>query len=160
MPAKKHVGKRAKSILRNSKFFLFRLKGRIQRVVYGAPKEVPKILRDVRQREPKDKIQERDWSKNKLGPAFLKKPESMRLGKFFSSDEEASSPERYRMHKMLQQKIRHLIGARPFREHAFVCMRGESGAFYLRLRGISSDKPVFIRVDKPEIARAIEFLFK
>ncbi len=160
MPAKKAVGKSVPALLRNSKFFLFRLKGAFQRAVSGIPKEPPKILMERRRRGSLDRIQERDWSKNKLGPAFLKKPEPMQMAKFYASSEASGTPEAYKMHKLLEQKIRRLIKARPFREYGLVFLRGESGAFYLRLRGLSSDRPVFIRVDKPEIARAIGFLFK
>jgi hypothetical protein len=126
----------------------------------SAKRTIPKILIDRRPLDYSDRISKRDWSRNPLGPAFLKKPENMRMGRFHSSGEEGS-PAEYKMHKLLEQKIRVLIKARPFGEYGLVFYKGESGAFYIRLRSISSnEKPVYIRVDKPSIARAIGFLFK
>lgn len=121
--------------------------------------KVPKILIDKRKPGYADDIQKRGWGRNKLGQAFVKKPEQMRLSKFYSSGEMGSTEE-YKTHKLLEQKILHLLKARQIRPYGLTFYKGNSGAFYVRLKGISSDKSVYIRVDNKQIREAIKFLFK
>jgi hypothetical protein len=106
----------------------------------------------------KDRIWERDWSGNPVGEAYTKKPEKMRLSKFYTSEGEKASPETYKMQRRLKHKLTRMLNARPFREHGLQILRGESGVYYLRLRGLSSDKAVWIKVENPEVLEAVKFL--
>ena len=128
-------------------------------------RKAPKILEERRRGSNaptyRDKIWTRDWSKNPLGQAFVEKPESMKQSRFYSEVGGLGSPEEYRQHKQLEGIILNMLKARPVGEHGIQFYRGKSGAYYIVLRGTSSNESIYIRVNKSaKIRNAIAFLFK
>jgi hypothetical protein len=122
--------------------------------------KAPKLLND-RRKIPytKTDVTKRDWSKNRLGQAFLKMPEPMTKDPFYSHGENGPVGS-YGNHKLLEQKITKLIKARPFLQYGLTFWKGHNSKSYcIRIRGTVEKKPVFIRVDKPEIKKAMDFLF-
>jgi len=127
----------------------------------GKARKVPPILRERRGERYKDRIWERDWSKNPIGSAFkIKAPEPTTKSGFYAEKGAKPSTEEYRMHRLLEAKIGSMLRIRPGRPHAMEFYKGKSGSFYLRLRGLSSDKSVYIKVENQGILKGMEFLFR
>ncbi len=125
-------------------------------------RKTPALLLE-RRAAGRDDIRERNWSENPLGEAFTKEQlhEKTKRLKFYESMEEAGNPKQYRQHKILQGRIARFIKARPSRHLGMEIVKGQKhGYYYVKIKSISTDQPIFIRLDRPHFKEAVSFLEK